>query len=274
MRKAIPILLALAAVGLAGCDDSSTAPRDVTPPAAPRGVFSVTGDQSVTIGWLANTEADVAGYRIYMAPCASGTTCPYDRVGSTASTQFVATALPNGVTRYFAVAAVDRAGNESALSAEDVFDTPRPRGSGTLTNSATAPASAGWDFSAFTVRPFDNAATDVYFNYNGSVYLMVGLDITDLQDAGYTTSFDEAGYSPVGNTAGWSPTHTVELIPGHTYYVWTRDDHYAKFRVTGLSPGLVSFDWGYQTAVGNPELHARRSRPGSANPDPLAGNRR
>ena len=39
MRKAIPFLVLLAAVVLAGCDDRTTAPRDVTPPAAPRGVF-------------------------------------------------------------------------------------------------------------------------------------------------------------------------------------------------------------------------------------------
>jgi hypothetical protein len=52
------------------------------------------------------------------------------------------------------------------------------------------------------------------------------------------------------------------LIPGHCYLVWTRDNHYAKFRVTGLSPTVVSFDWAYQTDPGNPELHARRAARG------------
>src|ERR1043166_866542 len=122
MRKAIPILLVLAAVGLAGCVDHTTAPRDVTPPAAPRGVFSVTGDGQVTLHWLANTESDGVGYRIYQAPCATGSSCPYDRVGSTSATQFVVTGLPDGVTRFYAVSAVDRAGNESPLSVETVFD--------------------------------------------------------------------------------------------------------------------------------------------------------
>src|ERR1043166_5262251 len=124
MRKAIPILLVLAAVGLAGCVDNTTAPRDVTPPApraapppaAPRGVFSVTGDGQVTLQWLPNTESDVDGYRIYEAPCATGSNCPYDRVGSTSGTQFAVTGLPNGITRFYAVSAVDRAGNESALN--------------------------------------------------------------------------------------------------------------------------------------------------------------
>jgi hypothetical protein len=51
--------------------------------------------------------------------------------------------------------------------------------------------------------------------------------------------------------------------------VWTRDDHYAKFRVTGLSGSLVTFDWAYQTASGNPELHARPVRPPVHAPRPI-----
>lgn len=257
MRKAIPILVALAALGLAGCDDTgnTTAPHDITPPAAPRGVYSVTGDQQVTLNWLANTEPDVAGYRLYEGPCASGTNCPYDRIGATSATQFVVTGLSNGVTRYYAVSAVDRAGNESALSYETVFDTPHPFGSATLNNFVNGTAGAGWDFSAFAAKASTDPATDMYYGYNGSVYMMFTPDVaTNIQDAGYASSLDAVDFAPNG---GWSPSGSVELIPGHCYVVWTRDDHYAKFRVTGLSSSLVSFDWGYQTAVSNPELRAR-----------------
>ncbi|MEQ1833558.1 MAG: hypothetical protein ABL977_10925 [Candidatus Eisenbacteria bacterium] len=262
MRKAIPILVVLAALGLAGCDDStsSTAPRDITPPAAPRGLFSVTGDGQARLNWLANTESDVAGYRVYQAACASGTDCPYDRIGTTSATQFIVTGLGNGVTRYFAVAAVDRAGNESALTPEDVFDTPRPAGSGTLNNFVNTTTGAGWDFSAFVAKASTDPTVDVFFGDNGSVAQMFCKDLnTDIQDAGYASSMDAVDFSPVGPDKGWSPTGTAELIPGHVYIVWTRDDHYAKFRVTGLSGSLVSFDWAYQTAQGNPELRARRA---------------
>src|ERR1043166_283931 len=169
MRKAIPILLVLAAVGLAGCVDNTTAPRDVTPPAAPRGVFSVTGDGQVTLQWLPNTESDVVGYRIYEAPCATGSNCPYDRVGSTSGTQFAVTGLPNGITPFYAVSAVAAAGStrfyarpagaraasESALSAETVFATPRPAGIATLNNFVNGATGAGWDFSAFSARRSD-----------------------------------------------------------------------------------------------------------------------
>jgi len=267
MRKAIPILLALAAVTLTGCDERTTAPRDVTPPAAPRGLYSTTGDGQVTLRWLANTEGDLAGYRVYQSPCATGPDCPYDRVGTTTATQFVVSGLANGTTRFFAVAAVDHAGNESALTPEDIFDTPRPQGSAVLGNFVNSTAGAGWDFSAFSAKSSNDPATDIFFGYNGSVYQMFTPDLlTDIQDAGYAASLDAVDFAP---NAGWSPTGTVELIPGHCYIVWTRDDHYAKFRVTGLSPTVVGFDWAYQTAAGNPELHARRTRVEQNAPRPI-----
>ena len=75
-----PWLILLVAAGLvAGCDDQA----DLTPPAAPRGVYSVTGDGKVTLHWLANTETDVAVYRVYESPCSNGGGCPYTRVGTT-----------------------------------------------------------------------------------------------------------------------------------------------------------------------------------------------
>jgi hypothetical protein len=280
MRSATPILLALLVFGAAACNETSTGPRDVTPPAAPRGFYSVTGDGAVNLYWLENTEADVAGYRVYMAPCASGSSCPYDRIGSTSATQFNATGLTNGVTRYYAVAAVDHAGNESALSYEDVFDTPRPAGGATLTNFTSQPANSGWDFSTFTRQAYDVSGTDIYYGDNGSVKQMFTTSVevspgnwlyTDIQDAGYVSSLDALDWAP---SAGWSPTGTVELIPGHAYYVWTWDDHYAKFRVGELFSNYVTIDWAYQTAVGNPELKARPtggagSRPMHSGPRPV-----
>ena len=267
MRKAIPVLLAVMSLGLMGCNDTTAPPRDVTPPAAPRGLYSTTGDGQVTLRWLQNTERDLAGYRIYSSPCASGPDCPYDRVGSTSASQFAVTGIANGVTRFYAVAAVDVAGNESELSFEDVFDTPRPEGSAVLGNFVSSPAGAGWDFSAFASRSSDDPSTDIFFGYNGAVYQMFAMDLlTDIQDAGYATSLDAVDYAPDG---GWSPSGTVELIPGHCYIVWTRDDHYAKFRVTGLSPNVVGFDWAYQTDRSNPELRAKRARPETLLPRPV-----
>jgi len=71
----------------------------------------------------------------------------------------------------------------------------------------------------------------------------------------------------IAPTQGWSPTGAVELLVGHCYVVWTRDDHYAKFRVTQITPpgpstpARVQFDWAYQVDPGNVELRNRPVRP-------------
>jgi hypothetical protein len=258
-RSHLTRLSAAAVLLLAGCRDT-TGPRDTTAPAPPRGVYSVTGDQAVHLTWLENTERDLVGYRVYEASCLNGANCPYDEVGATTATEYTLHGLSNGVTRYFAVTAFDRAGNESELSPEEVFDTPRPQGIGRqLSNYLQAPDGSGYDFSAATVRRFDEAATDVFFGANAGQSMMFTPFVdTDIQDAGYASSLDAIDYAP---NAGWSPTGAVELIIGHCYVVWTHDDHYAKFRVTNLDSTSVQFDWAYQVAAGNRELRARRVRP-------------
>lgn len=265
-------IILLAAVGvLSGCRNDPTSPRDLNPPAAPRGLYSVTGDHTVELNWLDNTERDVAGYRIYMAPCATGPGCPYERIGSTDGTTFTVSGLTNGVTGYYAVAAFDYAGNESDLTYETIFDTPRPAGfDAQLTSYVTTPSVGGWDFSAARVRAWNDPATDIYYGHSGTTLLMFGRDDatsqTDIQDAGYATTLDAVDFAPNG---GWSPTGTAELIEGHCYVVWTRDNHFAKFRVTRLiaqssGPPVVEFDWAYQVDTGNPELRARPVRQAGA----------
>jgi hypothetical protein len=77
---------------------------------------------------------------------------------------------------------------------------------------------------------------------------------------GFTSSLDEISSSP---KEGWAPSKSAEAIPGHTYVVWTVDDHYAKVRVKEAGASRLVFDWAYQTAVGNPEL--KRSNDNSDN---------
>lgn len=269
MRTATLVLLLAAAALAAGCrEDRSVAPRDLTPPAAPRGVYSITGDHAVSLYWLQNTESDVVAYKIFDSPCGTAS-CVYDPIGTSATTSFTVTGIPNGVTRFYAVAAVDRAGNVSDLSYDTVFDTPRPEGfAAGLNNYVNTTAGAGWDFSLGGVRASGDPETDMFFGDNGSVAQMFTPDTqTDIQDAGYGTSLDLVDFAP---SAGWSPTGSVELIPGHCYVVWTRDDHYAKFRVTGLTSSRVTFDWAYQVDPGNRELRSRRPPGGTPTTRPIA----
>jgi hypothetical protein len=249
--------LVVTAALLSGCNDGTVvAPRDTTPPASPRGLQTVTGDHEVFLSWFGNTEADVAGYRVYDSDCA---TCLYDPIGNSNSTTFRVSSLANGQTRYFAVAAVDYAGNESELSYDTVFDTPRPEGSGlVLSNALTDSVHAGYDFSAYSVRSQHDPNVDIFYGSSGGQTLIVAPFIdTDIQDAGYATTLDAVDFAP---TAGWSPSGTVEPILGHCYIVLTNDDHYAKFRVTSLTSGHVTLDWAYQVDAGNRELAQRRDK--------------
>jgi hypothetical protein len=262
MHKAKWLIAALLALGLVSCRDNTTAPRAV-PPAAPRGLYSTTGDQSVTLRWLANTETNVAGYRIYQSTCA--TTCPYTRIGTSTGTSFLVTGLANGVTRFFAVAAVDGAGNESDLSYETVYDTPRPEGIGAamVNFRPDSVLGTGWDFPAMRSRLWSSPLVDIVYSRLGGFAEIYAADAsTDIQDAGYATTLDAVDFAPA---AGWSPTGAVEAIVGHCYVVWTRDNHFAKLRVTSATAGSVIFDWAYQTDPGNGELRARRAGHGSAN---------
>jgi len=266
MNRFQTALALLVVLLLAGCEDDhvpTAPPRDVTPPAAPRAVYSVTGDHQVTLHWLANTEPDVAGYKIYMAPCANGPSCPYDYVLATVGTSAVIANLANGTTEYFAVAAYDKSGNEGDLSYADVYDTPRPAGTGLVLGDATAEAAiSGIDFSAYGTPGFrlawNDANTDVYQGVtNGIHYMYAAYTDTDIQDAGYDAgTLDAVDFAPDG---GWSPDGSVQLVEGHNYVVWTHDNHYAKFRVIQLSsaPDRVVLDWAYQTDTGNRELRRR-----------------
>lgn len=253
LRATMVAFLAVLALGAAGCeDDGPIAIRDLSPPAEPQAVRTLTGDGRVTLSWVSNTEPDLAGYRVYR-----GTTSydgPFAPLGTTVSTTYVDDAVNNGTTYYYAVAAFDDAGNESDLSVENTVDTPRPAGTNLIvTERALEPGlPAGYDFSSGILRPSTHAETDIYYEISGSARLMVARDLsTDIQDAGFHP-LDDLDWAP--GDEGWSPTGTAELILGHSYYVWTRTGNYAKFRVTALSDTQVRVDWAYQLQADNPEL--------------------
>jgi beta-glucanase (GH16 family) len=104
---------------------------DTTPPSAPTSVVASGGDAQVTLGWSANAESDLAGYRVYR----NGV-----RVGSPTTTSFTDSGLSNGTSYTYYVTAVDTSGNESAHSAT-VSATPRASTSG---GSTPPPIAGNW----------------------------------------------------------------------------------------------------------------------------------
>jgi len=248
---ALALSIALLAVGCHN-DDNVVNVVDHAPNTVD-GVYSVTGDGEVTVYWRANQENDIAYYKVYRNNAPTGT---FTLVGSSNGTSFVDNSVTNGNTYYYAVAAVDLAGQESHdLSFENVFDTPRPEGFNvTLTNSATVDSTSGWDLSAMVRRPSAHSLTDFYYSSQaGSDLIYVPTD-TKIQDAGFVALRD-VDFAP---PSGWSTDGIVEAITGHSYILLTRDNHYAKFEVKSHSATGMTFDWAYQIDPDNPELTRRK----------------
>jgi hypothetical protein len=252
------ILLAWGAAIFTGCDecdDCYIIAEDDTPPAAPRGLYSITGDDEVWLYWYHNTEEDFDFYVVYRSTEALAG--PYYEIATTTSNAYIDRNVVNGNTYFYAITAVDEIGYESDLSYEDVFDTPRPEGYGVrVYDYYQNPGSSAFDFDIHSVTHGDDTEADIWFDYiiyvdqfNNPVdsifYINVMDDMTDLQDFGYTESLDDVTWAP---SEGWSKLGYSEIIPGHTYIVWTWDDHFAKLRVTDISHsgGWVRFDWAYQ----------------------------
>src|SRR6185312_9884873 len=72
---------------------------------------------SATLTWNANTESDLAGYKIYRATASGAYGAPLATVPSGTLT-YQATGLSINTTYYFVITAYDSAGNESTYSNE------------------------------------------------------------------------------------------------------------------------------------------------------------
>lgn len=241
---------------LGGCGDEVYIVRpDHAPPSVPKGIYSITGDEAVYLFWEANDERDFKEYRVYR--CEDGDDY-WERIATTRENEYVDWPLKNGFTYLYAVTARDRDGNESDFS-DIAFDTPRPEGSGEIIHDYHRyPNVSGYDFSKYEVTHCDDEDTDIYLDYDdyyGVYFLCARDEATDIQDFGYTDDLDDVSWSP---GEGWSKVGWVEVILGHTYIIWTRDNHFAKLRVTGFvfSYG-IAFDWAYQVDPGNHELAPR-----------------
>jgi hypothetical protein len=97
---------------------SSTQPSDPSTNLAPQPAATPPGTGSATLSWTSNTEADLAGYKVYVGTAPgqysyAGSPFVIGLVGS-----YTLSGLPIGQTYYFALSAFDSTGNESGLSTE------------------------------------------------------------------------------------------------------------------------------------------------------------
>jgi hypothetical protein len=79
--------------------------------------LSATTANAATLAWNANSDADLAGYKVYQGT-ASGTYAAPIATLPKSTTSYTATGLLTGTTYFFAITAYDTAGNESQPSPE------------------------------------------------------------------------------------------------------------------------------------------------------------
>ncbi|MBI3004881.1 MAG: fibronectin type III domain-containing protein [Ignavibacteriales bacterium] len=100
-------------------NEVNAAPGDRSAPAAPAGlVVTDSSNNTITVKWRKNTDADFLRYRIYRGTSPSPATKADSTTAGIADTSRTFTGLTNGTRYYFRVTAVDSAGNESAYSNE------------------------------------------------------------------------------------------------------------------------------------------------------------
>lgn len=251
MKKLLILAAVLSAsLLLTSCDINDTNYEyDYTAPRIPNGVYVLNGDGRVDISWNHNRENDLAGYNIYYSYSYDGR---YTLIGTTQNNYFVDFDVNNGTRYYYAVTAFDYNNNESELSLEVVYARPRPEGfNQSVFDFRRFPNNAGYSFSQYSVKPYNSLDTDFYFEiFEGTNYLVV-YDDTDIMDMGPTMDIWDIDFAP---ETGWSPYKEEIAMVGHTYVIWTYDNHFAKIRIKSITSDRIVFDWAYQTVSGDPQL--------------------
>jgi hypothetical protein len=79
--------------------------------------LSVTAASTAALSWNANTESDLAGYKVYQGTGSGTYGAPLTTLPKT-TTSYTATGLQNGTTYFFVITSYDSSGNESTFSNE------------------------------------------------------------------------------------------------------------------------------------------------------------
>lgn len=111
------VVTAVTATGLESAFSAELEIEVNTPPAAPLGFGAEPGNREIQLDWQANTEDDLAGYRVYRSEVSGG---PYSEVSGVLlnGTEFTDTDVSLETTYYYVVRAEDLGGGESGDSVE------------------------------------------------------------------------------------------------------------------------------------------------------------
>ncbi len=220
----------LTATDYAGNQSGKSEQADATPvdnvaPAAPTGVVATAGIQRITVSWAANAETDVTRYRIYRFPSATAEINDGHLVAilTTATGRtFVDSDRTAGTTYYYAIVAVDGAGNASDASAVvnatalDAPDTTAPGApSGLAATVADGKVTLTWnavtanDLAGYTVY---RSATAAGAKVKVSSTLLTAATFTDTgAPAGATSYYVVTAADTSGNESGGSNQVSAEI---------------------------------------------------------------
>lgn len=276
------VVVALSLMLIWGCEETVTEIKTVERSELnpPLGLRSITGDGHVTLRWyVSNYEEDFGGYLVYQAtgdyhqvapeqlPAAFTAVETLWAFGGSPDTEYTVLGLTNGTTYSFALAAIDEDLTKESYPSNIVADTPRPYGTATIYQQESDNYS-GFDFSEEIAVSYTDADCDIFLD----VYTIAGnlhysltspdqaiatLRTTEIQDLGYTDSFDDIDISPED---GWDPDYSVDVLDmaGHTFALKTEDDNYVKLRVLGTGGAdpdqWVQFEYGYQSVPSDPNF--------------------
>jgi hypothetical protein len=287
MRTLITIFAAaMILMMIAACEETVTQKEIVEKSELnpPLGLRSITGDTQVTLRWYSsNYEDDFGGYLIYQAtgnyeriapetmPSAFtvADTVKVDLDGSPPTVHTIL-GLENGTTYSFALTAIDEDITRESYPSNIVTDTPRPFGTATIYQQEAEPdQQAGFDFSEGLEVPYLDSDCDIFldvytiadnlhYSLTSPDQASSALRTTEIQDMGYTDSFDQIDISP---EEGWDPDYSVDVLnmENHIFALKTDDNNYVKLRVLSTSlpsddPAWVRFEYGYQTISGDPNF--------------------
>ena len=200
--------------------DAFVAP-DIHAPSAPTQVNAVADGTGARITWAASPESDVATYRVYRRTAGAGS---YLLIGSTAvaTRTFTDPGLKPGTQYQYQIAALDTAGNSSAMSGVASMTTPiTAHGAGTYENSSVAVTLSGsWSTTA--------SSQD-----SGGSY-------STLSTTGYAElSFNTSGVKWIGRTNAYSGIADVYIDGVKTasvdLYTPTTKTQQVVYQISGLA---------------------------------------
>lgn len=253
-RTLVTCLLLGLAVGNLACDDDGDDgfSGGGGGPGAPRNLISFTGDGEVILVWEA-PGGEVESYNVYALITE---TDDFEVIGITTSTAFLDNDVVNGETFHYRVTAVDFDGDESDFS-DEVFDTPRPDEFNVLISSAQVDSTqAAFDLTDNRVVGISSPSATFRFDESDGAVRIVPMNGAEVQDVGFVDQLGEVNFAP---ESGYVP----EAMPARVgdAYVFRISQGGSRFfgviRISHIAPGVLVFDWAFQTDEGNRELLRR-----------------